>query len=472
MRRILKLLFLVPILLIAQPEFVWLQSYPLLDVESDPQIFKTNNHEFLISCESWQQESNNEFLMKTSNEGDSTWTRVFATTGGSWSYKNMLEYPSGSYLFTNHYMGHNTIWLIFYANTVITRIDQAGNLAYSVDLDLNGAWNMSGAWHNSPAIPTADGGFIVGKNQATSSNVNHISLSKYDSTGVLEWDRAYFNCDTTSNSSHFLSVLVENQDGQLVLMGRNNGEPFILRTTMDGDSLWSASGSGIPFSPTRLLYIPSSGYLYLQDNLFSFAGSSLAMLDEEFNALWNIGLEAYFSDLDVTSAGDIVVSGSEIRKYSPEGELGWSINLQDIDSTLEWASSAVISENEVTISGLTGLNHDTLLIAALRIDPTSLHEVRNDSKPNHHRLGNHPNPFNPITTISYDLPEQSDVTLNIYDLRGREVRTFQNREQHAGHYEIQWNGVDDSGNPVSTGIYFARLLAGDYSKTIKMVYLE
>lgn len=85
---------------------------------------------------------------------------------------------------------------------------------------------------------------------------------------------------------------------------------------------------------------------------------------------------------------------------------------------------------------------------------------------------NHPNPFNPHTTISYDLPEHSKVNLTIYDVQGRELIVLQNQAQPAGHYEMYWNGYDDSGKQVSTGVYFARLQAEDYSKTIKMLYLK
>jgi len=85
---------------------------------------------------------------------------------------------------------------------------------------------------------------------------------------------------------------------------------------------------------------------------------------------------------------------------------------------------------------------------------------------------NFPNPFNPTTTISYDLPERSDLNLTIYDVTGRDMVILENQEQPAGHYEFQWNGVDESGNQVSTGIYLARLQAGEYSKTIKMVLLR
>ncbi len=85
---------------------------------------------------------------------------------------------------------------------------------------------------------------------------------------------------------------------------------------------------------------------------------------------------------------------------------------------------------------------------------------------------NFPNPFNPTTTISYDLPEQSHMRLAIYDVCGREIALLQDAVVSAGSYDLQWNGVDQSGTPVSTGLYFARLDAGGFSHTIKMMLIK
>ena len=85
---------------------------------------------------------------------------------------------------------------------------------------------------------------------------------------------------------------------------------------------------------------------------------------------------------------------------------------------------------------------------------------------------NYPNPFNPNTTISYDLPEQSIVNLTVYDIRGHEITNLQETEKSPGTYEVEWNGLDQSGNPVSTGVYFCRLQAGEFRQTIKMLYLQ
>jgi hypothetical protein len=85
---------------------------------------------------------------------------------------------------------------------------------------------------------------------------------------------------------------------------------------------------------------------------------------------------------------------------------------------------------------------------------------------------NYPNPFNPTTSISYELPEQSLVKLTIFNIQGQQITSIQDEQKPAGTYEVQWNGVDQSGNPVSTGVYFAQLQAGEYSQTIKMIYLR
>lgn len=85
---------------------------------------------------------------------------------------------------------------------------------------------------------------------------------------------------------------------------------------------------------------------------------------------------------------------------------------------------------------------------------------------------NYPNPFNPSTTISYGLPEMSQVELVIYDITGREVVTLVSGSQAAGYYKLIWNGRKSSGETISTGLYFARIQAGSYRKVIKMMYLK
>ncbi|MFH2050773.1 MAG: T9SS type A sorting domain-containing protein [bacterium] len=85
---------------------------------------------------------------------------------------------------------------------------------------------------------------------------------------------------------------------------------------------------------------------------------------------------------------------------------------------------------------------------------------------------NYPNPFNPVTTIEYSLPERSHVIIDIYNVLGQIVRTLINETKSAGSYRTEWNGSDDAGRVVSTGVYVYRFSAGDVVQTKKMVLMK
>ena len=80
-----------------------------------------------------------------------------------------------------------------------------------------------------------------------------------------------------------------------------------------------------------------------------------------------------------------------------------------------------------------------------------------------------PNPFNPVTRISYYVPNESLVQLSVFDLRGRLVRELVSGQMEAGSHEVMWNGRDSRGQMSATGVYFARLSSADGNKTVKMV---
>jgi flagellar hook assembly protein FlgD len=87
---------------------------------------------------------------------------------------------------------------------------------------------------------------------------------------------------------------------------------------------------------------------------------------------------------------------------------------------------------------------------------------------------NYPNPFNPTTTISYSIAERGHVTLQVYDASGHLVRTLIDEEQapQAGGFTKVWNGQDDKGQRVASGVYFFRLSAGNRTLTKKLVVLK
>ena len=87
-------------------------------------------------------------------------------------------------------------------------------------------------------------------------------------------------------------------------------------------------------------------------------------------------------------------------------------------------------------------------------------------------LANYPNPFNPATTIRYVLPEQAEVHITVYNMLGQQVRALVNQQDSPGEHEVVWDGCDDSGHPVSSGLYLYRMTAGDFTQSRKMLLLK
>jgi hypothetical protein len=87
-------------------------------------------------------------------------------------------------------------------------------------------------------------------------------------------------------------------------------------------------------------------------------------------------------------------------------------------------------------------------------------------------LQNFPNPFNPETTIKYNLAEGADVHLRIYNIVGQVVRTLVAERQSAGRYQVRWGGTDDRGMTVSSGIYFYQISTGKFQDVKRLMLLK
>lgn len=98
---------------------------------------------------------------------------------------------------------------------------------------------------------------------------------------------------------------------------------------------------------------------------------------------------------------------------------------------------------------------------------------RSEAVPTTFELGrNYPNPFNPETMIPYQLPEASQMKLIVYNAMGQRIRTLIDEKKEAGWYTIKWDGCDEKGIPVSSGIYIVRMRAGRFVKNQKMMFIR
>ncbi len=121
-------------------------------------------------------------------------------------------------------------------------------------------------------------------------------------------------------------------------------------------------------------------------------------------------------------------------------------------------------------------NHQGIICRDLRM--VLLTEPTTDSDPGTPGIktglqGTYPNPFNPTTTIAYSIEKDGPVTLAVYDISGRRIRTLLNaKATEAGTHTITWDGLDDRGNSVASGVYFCRFLGADTESSTKMILLR
>ena len=85
---------------------------------------------------------------------------------------------------------------------------------------------------------------------------------------------------------------------------------------------------------------------------------------------------------------------------------------------------------------------------------------------------NYPNPFNPTTTISYGIPQLSNVNISIYNILGERVQTLYHGIKSAGSYQVMWNGKNEQGITVTSGVYFYQMQCGNFISTRKMFFIK
>jgi hypothetical protein len=155
---------------------------------------------------------------------------------------------------------------------------------------------------------------------------------------------------------------------------------------------------------------------------------------------------------------------------------GQVVNAQTIRGTItDPLTGKGIPNLTVTLADCTTVT-DSLGHYVIRLGVTSVGEKdedKNSRLPKAFQLfQNYPNPFNAETIIKYDLPRRSKVKMKIYNLFGQEITTLLVEEKEAGSYQIRWEGKDNLGRPVASGIYLIRFEAEEFVKVRKMVVIR
>ncbi|MCF7913148.1 MAG: T9SS type A sorting domain-containing protein [Candidatus Cloacimonetes bacterium] len=241
-------------------------------------------------------------------------------------------------------------------------------------------------------------------------------------------------------------------------VGGSGGDMFWDGSTGYGDIIWHGE------TPMGLGVLRSGEYAYLQINVCvseTIAGN--------LHIPWTLTGDEYGAEPH-TTAGDFLL-------YSP---LNW-INLSTSAGTLEPDESTQITINfdaaELNpglFSALLHINTDSWDTKAIAVDLTAYSNENNeDAIPEFDQLlGNYPNPFNPVTTIEFNLAQAGETTLKIYNIKGQLVCTVLDQYLTSGRHSITWDAADSNSKSVSSGIYFYTLSAEKQNFTRKLLLLK
>ena len=215
------------------------------------------------------------------------------------------------------------------------------------------------------------------------------------------------------------------------------------------------------YSPTNEAFVIINDNTYSDSLIFSW-GESIDVDGDTLIYEWvgTDGLEQIqipeTIEAGITVAyGDIynMIDQSNLSHWSEASEISgtWTVVAKDLEANVQAVNgpfTLTIRENVLALDG-----------RELLPQVFALHE-------------NYPNPFNPVTNISFDLPERSQVQLSIFDITGRRIRQLVRENQAAGFRSVLWDGTDDSGRPVSGGVYFYQFQAGNFVETRKMLLIK
>ena len=167
-------------------------------------------------------------------------------------------------------------------------------------------------------------------------------------------------------------------------------------------------------------------------------------------AIYSVSLSSETDSFQMVADTNYTINSGEkvniILNFIPKqaGDHSATLNIQSNDE-----------ENSDVTLNLTGYANETA--------STSVDDFNNF--PTEFKLSqNYPNPFNPTTNVKYELPKDCKVDLTIYNIRGQKVATIANNFQTAGYHQVMWNGTNDLGQKVSSGVYFLRMQTEDFIK--------
>ncbi len=227
----------------------------------------------------------------------------------------------------------------------------------------------------------------------------------------------------------------------------------------------------------------SSGYMWINDNMTMDSAVKTDLFANGFDLISSVYED---SDIDVTNANKrFVLGGGSLFSNIPADANTrrlWATYYFSLSTWNGYDNDSIVVDSLTFSAGTSWLFVDENQVSFLPIwggrlyfggGGSSVYSEVGAEVPETYALNqNYPNPFNPTTKISFDIPARSHVVLTVYNVLGQKVKTLVDEELAPNHYVTEWDGTNEGGAQVSSGVYFYKLQTEDFSSTKKMVLLK
>jgi hypothetical protein len=370
------------------------------------------------------------WLIKTDSLGDTLWTKKWGETPmpNINTGRCVQQTSDGGYIISGHlqFSGNNN------EDVCLIKTDADGNIEWMDSY--GGAGYEIGYWTQQ----TSDGGFIVvGYTTSFGAGNEDIYLIKTDASGTVEWTNTYGGSGTDSGYS-----IQQTLDGGYIIVGFTDSfgagsyDVYIVKTDAAGDTEWTQTFGGANYDKGYSIQAVSDGTYIVSGTTRSFGDPAG---------------DVYLLKLD--SSGDIIWLGTY---GEANDDRGWSVQQTGDGNYIVCGYTCSTGSADVYLLKIvgegTGIENSVVLQEKISVS-------------------NYPNPFNPSTTISFSLISESteNTELIIYNLKGQEIRQYSIFNNQSS---IIWDGKDDNGNNVSSGIYLYKITSGNFTSTKKMILMK
>jgi len=464
-------------------------------------IYCTGGHGAQFAC------GGKALLVRTNETGDTLWTRKYDGGDLGWSEgRSVQQTRDGGFVVvgrTDTEENGTDIWMLMTDNRgKIVWTNIFGNMGYDEGLSVQ---------------QTDDGGFILtGLTQSTQDDPQKLWLIRTNELGDTLWTGKYLEGEWSEGRS-----VLQTDDGGFIVAGtveswNDNGNAKLLmppalenylktrsvdkNVVLRKEKLDMLNESEIinqypeimtQQAISRKTYRDIEHYRSVinQDKIIEGRDAWLIRTNELGDILWS---EIYggpgwddINSLSPTSDGGYILSGEKWVEENDSQDI-WLIRVNDMGDTL-WTTTLGDSSHEVAYDVKQTFDDGYIVTATKHnedydVDQTWL--LRFGEKavgiglpagqiPAQFVLEqNYPNPFNSRTVINYELPIANEVELSIYNLLGQQIITLVSERQNAGTHQVEWNGFDQSGRTVSSGIYLYKLESENYIQTRKMMIIR